>query len=379
MRLGAVVVELILDFLMFVQDAVVWYKVAAQAMRTLAGGETWMMPCEVRSLSPSCLPVFAGTSKAWPDVVWLNWMDDARTLVLPKTVGTPEMPMQPYEHSRLPRQRHSANRPPLTMAAPQEEAASKSDATEVSTPQIFPPEEERQLLHESNTEKASANKTFTSGEYNGAIQGYEKALAVCPTYLEYDMAVLRSNIAACHLKLAEWKQAVESATQALEALDRIDPPVAKEGGKEETTGAGAGAIAEIDDTTELYLDALTRTGHTINDVHKLRTKALLRRAKARHEVGGWSSLQGSLEDYQALSKLPHQLSSLDQKAVQAALRRLPGQLDEAKNTEMADMMGKLKQLGNGILKPFGLSTENFQFTKDEKSGGYSMNFNQAGK
>jgi tetratricopeptide (TPR) repeat protein len=251
-----------------------------------------------------------------------------------------------------------------------------TDATEVLTPEIFPPEEEKQLLDESNTEKASANKTFTSGEYNGAIQGYEKALAVCPTYLEYDIAVLRSNIAACHLKLEEWKQAVESATQALEALDRIDPPVAKEEGK--GTSAG-GAIAEIDDTTELYLEALTRTSHSINDVHKLRTKALLRRAKARHEVGGWSSLQGALEDYQALSKPPHQLSGLDSRAVQAALRRLPRQLEEAKSAEMADMMGKLKQLGNGILKPFGLSTENFQFVKDEKSGGYSMNFNQGGK
>ncbi|RAR06592.1 tetratricopeptide repeat protein 1 [Stemphylium lycopersici] len=245
---------------------------------------------------------------------------------------------------------------------------------EVATPEIFPPDEEKKLLDEANTEKASANKTFTSGEYNGAIQGYEKALAVCPTYLEYDIAVLRSNIAACHLKLEEWKQAVESATQALEALDRIDAPPAprdtihQDG---EHQASGSGAINQIDDTTEIYLDALARTNHSINDVHKLRTKALLRRAKARHEVGGWASLQGALEDYQALSKPPHQLSSLDLKAVQAALRKLPGQMDEAKNAEMADMMGKLKQLGNGILKPFGLSTENFQFTKDEKSGGYT--------
>ncbi|KAK3204041.1 hypothetical protein GRF29_106g1442960 [Pseudopithomyces chartarum] len=262
------------------------------------------------------------------------------------------------------------------MASPPPPPSTRTPAIDPSIPEIFPPEEEKALLEESTAEKSNANKGFTSGEYNSAIQGYEKALAVCPTYLEYDIAVLRSNIAACHLKLEEWKQAVESATQALDALNTIDPPAsAPENG---ATGA-EGKVEEIDDATEIRIAALTRTGHTINDVHKLRTKALLRRAKARQQVGGWSSLQGALEDYQAVSKPPHQLSSLDQKAVQTALRELPPRLDEAKNSELADMMGKLKQLGNGILKPFGLSTDNFQFTKDEGTGGYSMNFNQGGK
>jgi len=73
------------------------------------------------------------------------------------------------------------------------------------------------------------------------------------------------------------------------------------------------------------------------------------------------------------------LSPQDRKVVQRQLLLLPPRTKEAQEKEMADMMGKLKQLGNGMLKPFGLSTDNFQMVKDEKTGGYSMNFNQGGK
>lgn len=79
-------------------------------------------------------------------------------------------------------------------------------------------------------------------------------------------------------------------------------------------------------------------------------------------------------DYKRLLGL--ELASLDRDNAQKALATLPAKLDAAKQKEVGEMMGKLKQLGNGILRPFGLSTENFNMVKDENSGGYSLQFNQ---
>ena len=102
----------------------------------------------------------------------------------------------------------------------------------------------------------------------------------------------------------------------------------------------------------------------------------MRRALARSSLSGWANLQGAEEDYKTiLTSLENKnttLSPPDRAIVQKALRDLPARIQEARDREMGDMMGKLKELGNGILKPFGLSTEDFKMVKDEKTGGYSL-------
>ena len=70
------------------------------------------------------------------------------------------------------------------------------------------------------------------------------------------------------------------------------------------------------------------------------------------------------------------LGAVDRRLVLKQIRELPARTSAAKDHEMGDMMGKLKELGNGLLRPFGISTDNFQMVKDEKTGGYSMNFRQ---
>ncbi|KAK6082447.1 tetratricopeptide repeat protein 1 [Seiridium cupressi] len=274
-----------------------------------------------------------------------------------------------------------------------EVVSADNEDEDLGPPARFPPEEEAackqtELLNESNDKKSEANKLFSSASYENAITKYEEAASVCPHYLDYELAVLQSNIAACHLKLEQWKEAVGSATKAIDGLDKIEKAEATAQDKEQkaaesskneddgveeeivSTGAQKSAPASHQETEAEELARKRR-----EDRLRIRAKALMRRARAKSELGGWANLSGAEDDYKTLSAMTN-LSPADKKIVTSQLRALPPRTKAAQEKEMGEMWGKLKDLGNGILKPFGLSTDNFNMVKDEKSGGYSMNFNQ---
>jgi tetratricopeptide (TPR) repeat protein len=219
-------------------------------------------------------------------------------------------------------------------------------------------------LEESNDKKSEANKLFSSASYENAITKYEEAASICPHYLDYELAVLQSNIAACHLKLEQWKEAIGTATKALDGLDKVETAEAEaeERAKKE----------EEDVEEEIVSEGAKNSGPAVNqesesekarqkrkeDMERIRAKALMRRARARSEAGGWANLSGAEEDYKQLSTMAN-LAPTDKKIVMSQLRTLPSKIKAAQEKEMAEMWGKLKDVSLSVLpKLLGRTTSN---------------------
>ncbi|KAM0326780.1 hypothetical protein ACHAQA_006654 [Verticillium albo-atrum] len=243
-------------------------------------------------------------------------------------------------------------------AANREEKKVEKDDQEDEVIEKFSPEEEASLLAESNTSKTEANSLFASSKYEAAITKYDEAVATCPNYLDYELAVLRSNISACHLKLDQWKEAISTATSALDGLERIDKEAAlaadeaakaqaaEEEVEEEIISSGAGTAAPAPPPEEDEA-ALARRKRK-DDVLRIRAKALMRRARARSEEGGWSNLSGAEEDYKLLAQMTN-LAAADAKLVRAQLRALPPRTKAAQEKETAEMWGKLKDVSTYLV------------------------------
>ncbi|CAG8949338.1 hypothetical protein HYFRA_00004964 [Hymenoscyphus fraxineus] len=215
----------------------------------------------------------------------------------------------------------------------------------------FSAEEEAALLNESNAQKTSANALFAKSSFQEAIATYDEALSTCPNYLDYEIAVLKSNIAACHLKLEDWKEAVKSSTAALDCLDKLQgrnsdgtkQEEAKEHIKAEEEEADEEIVSEgATKSAPMREEISPEKAKREADIERIRAKALMRRAKARSEQGGWSVLQGAEEDYKTLSQMPN-ISLADKRIIQQQLRTLPPRTKAAQEKETKEMMDKLKQ------------------------------------
>ncbi|KAK9837257.1 hypothetical protein WJX81_002109 [Elliptochloris bilobata] len=167
--------------------------------------------------------------------------------------------------------------------------------------------------------RQSGNKLYGSGDYEGALALYAKALEAVPEAAVQQRAVVHANAAAAHLKLAQWAEAAKAASAALEAAP----------------------------------------GHE---------KALLRRAAAYEEL---ADLERALADYETVLK-EHPDNQLAGDAVVRLTPVVTAQREKLKE----EMFGKLKELGNTVLGKFGMSLDNFKADKDPATGSYSISFQQ---
>ncbi|XP_065078805.1 tetratricopeptide repeat protein 1 isoform X2 [Ochlerotatus camptorhynchus] len=179
--------------------------------------------------------------------------------------------------------------------------------------------EEEKLANKAKADelKAQGNDLFKQGEFEKSAKVYTEALRVCPVEYSAERSILYANRAAAKTKLNFKPSAIDDCTKAIEH-------------------------------NPMYL------------------KALLRRATLYEEA---DKLDESLEDFKKILELDP--ANVEAKAAQT---RLPPKIEERNERLKEEMMGKLKDLGNMILRPFGLSTQNFAMQQDPSTGSYSINF-----
>jgi len=183
--------------------------------------------------------------------------------------------------------------------------------------------------------KDQGNELYKSGEYQKACDLYTQALDSCPEILKDVRSVIYSNRAAAQSCLIN--PDIETATR-----DSLREAI----------------IADCSEAIKCDPNYL---------------KPLLRRAKLYEEMGD-DKLDECHQDYKKILEL----DPGNAQARQACIR-LPPLIEQRNERLKNEMLDKLKQLGNTVLRPFGLSTENFALQQNPETGGYSIQFNNARK
>jgi len=225
--------------------------------------------------------------------------------------------------------------------------ADEALAARLAEESALPEEELARRLAEALQLKECANTEFRTAEYATAEATFSSALALCPQSAAPERAILYSNRAACRSMLLP---VVDPAAPAASVLPDYREP---EDARRKRNAPLRRALRDCDLALQLRPDYV---------------RCLLRRAALRERA---DELEGALEDYQ-------KVLALDGGCVAARLAcaALPGRINERNERLKTEMMGQLKSLGNMVLKPFGLSTNNFQMQQDPSTGGYSVNFVQ---
>lgn len=167
--------------------------------------------------------------------------------------------------------------------------------------------------------KEKGNGFYAEEKYAEAIQCYSGAIEFCPDEDVANKSIFFSNRAACYVMQKNWSLAVKDCSESLKL--------------------NAGNL-----------------------------KTLNRRAKSFEEL---DKLYEALEDYKAILALePNNVQ------VRKTCARLEPIVKARTEQQKEEVMGKLKELGNGLLGKFGLSLDNFKTQQDPNTGSYNISFSK---
>lgn len=178
-------------------------------------------------------------------------------------------------------------------------------------------DQDRERLREtSRRAKAQGNEQFGQEFWSKAAQLYTEALDTCPLSYSSDRALFYSNRAAANMKLEDWNAAIDDCTEAINLGAPNEKP-------------------------------LERRAHSYAQIEEKYEKAI--------------------DDYETLLRAHPDGVAYREKI--ASLREL---IEKRNEKFKQDALSKLKELGNICLRPFGLSTDNFEMVQ-QPGGGYSIN------
>ncbi|SJX65016.1 uncharacterized protein SRS1_15843 [Sporisorium reilianum f. sp. reilianum] len=238
--------------------------------------------------------------------------------------------------------------------------------------------QEAYISEEIHELKAQANRKFAAKDYDNALSHYLDILAKLPAREPAPTTLAETSDESDRDPDDSVQDDVHDAASETDAESPAAPSpqttVAETEEQEQIRLFRSVIYANIAAThlrLEQYRDAVKASNQSLLD-HPNYVKALYRRAQANEHIGGWSGLSSALKDNKLLLTLPD-LPPSTRAEVAASIKRLEPQAQQAAEKEKDEMIQKLKGLGDSILGNFGLSTNNFKFTQ-QPGGGYSMNF-----
>ncbi|KRX93099.1 Tetratricopeptide repeat protein 1, partial [Trichinella pseudospiralis] len=155
--------------------------------------------------------------------------------------------------------------------------------------------------------KIDGNAAFRDGDFAGALRHYTDALKICPASFASTRSVLFGNRAACYMKMEKYEEAIKECNCSVECDS--------------------------------------------NYVKVLRRRASLYEMQE-------TTLEKALDDYKRL----YEIDPADSEAARS-VTRLSRAIDVRNEKMKAHAFDTMKELGNVLLQPFGLSTDDFQCTK----------------